>query len=72
MTAQLVPVSDSAQPSAARHEHLLDLLDAAAVSQQGLVFLSDGIEAAPLQMSYAELREQAKVGIPSVRSHSYN
>lgn len=72
MTAQFVPVSDSTQPSAAHHEHLLDLLDAAAASQQGLIFLNDGIEAAPLKMSYAGLRDQAKVGIPSVSCLEYN
>lgn len=60
MTAEQVPVSDSPLASPAQYEHLLDLLDAAA-GQNGLVFLEDGVDATPLKVTYAELRDRAKV-----------
>jgi hypothetical protein len=61
MTGELVIVSDSSSPSPARCEHLLDLLDAAATGETGLIFLEDGIDASPLKVTYAELRDRAKV-----------
>lgn len=63
MTAEQAPVSDSALASPARCRHLLDLLDVAAAGQNGLIFLEDGIDATPLKMTYAELRDRAKVRI---------
>lgn len=64
MTAEQVPVSDSPLASLARCEHLLDLLDVAAAGQNGLIFLEDGIDATPLKVTYAELRDRAKVRLP--------
>lgn len=61
MTAEQVPVSDNPLALPARCDHLLDLLDAAAAGQNGLIFLDDGIDATPLKVTYAELRDQAKV-----------
>jgi hypothetical protein len=63
MTAEQVPVSNCPLVSPARCEHLLDLLDVAAAGQNGLIFLEDGIDAAPLKVTYAELRDRAKVRI---------
>jgi len=61
MTDEQVPVSDGPSASPARCEHLLDLLDVAAAGQNGLIFLEDGIDATPLKVTYAELRDRAKV-----------
>jgi hypothetical protein len=61
MTAEQVPISNSPLVSPARCEHLLDLLDVAAVGQNGLIFLEEGIDATPLKVTYAELRDRAKV-----------
>lgn len=61
MTAEQLPVSDSPLASPARCEHLLDLLDVAAAGQNGLIFLEDGLDATPLKVTYAELRDRAKV-----------
>lgn len=61
MTAEQVPVSDSPLASPTRCEHLLDLLDVAAAGQNGLIFLEDGMDATPLKVTYAELRDRAKV-----------
>ena len=61
MTAEQIPVSDSPLVLPARCEHLLDLLDVAAAGQNGLIFLEDGIDATPLKVTYAELRDRAKV-----------
>jgi hypothetical protein len=61
MTAEQVPVSNSPLASPARCEHLLDLLDVAAAGQNGLIVLEDGIDATPLKVTYAELRDRAKV-----------
>ena len=64
MTAEQVPVSNITLASPAQCEHLLDLLDvAAAAGQNGLIFLEDGIDATPLKVTYAELRDRAKVRI---------
>jgi hypothetical protein len=63
MTAELIPTSDTPVASPERSEHLLDLLDVAAAGPNGLIFLEDGIDAPPLKLTYAELRDRAKVGI---------
>lgn len=63
MTAQQVLMPDSPLALPARCEHLLDLLDAAAAGQNGLIFLEDGIDLTPLKMTYVELRDRAKVHI---------
>lgn len=63
MTAEQVPVSDSPLASPARCEHLLDLLDVAAAGQNGLIVLEDGIDATPLKVTYAELRDRARVRV---------
>lgn len=63
MTAQQVLAFDSPLALPARCEHLLDLLDAAAAGQNGLIFLEHGIDATPLKVTYAELRDRAKVHI---------
>lgn len=63
MTAEQVPVTDSPLASPARCEHLLDLLDVAAAGQNGLIVLEDGIDATPLKVTYAELRDRAKVRV---------
>ena len=64
MTAEQVPVSNSRLASPTRCEHLLDLLDVAATDQNGLIFLEDGTDATPMKVTYAELRDRAKVRIP--------
>jgi hypothetical protein len=61
MTAEQVLVSDSPLAPPARCEHLLDLLDVAAAGQNGLIVLENGIDATPLKVTYAELRDRAKV-----------
>ena len=61
MTAEQVPVSDSPLTSPTPCEHLLDLLDVAAAGQNGLILLEDGMDATPLKVTYAELRDRAKV-----------
>lgn len=61
MAAEQIIAPNGSSPSPARYEHLLDLLDAAATSQNGLIFLEDGIDATPLKVTYAELRDRAKV-----------
>jgi hypothetical protein len=63
MTAEQVLVSYSPLASPARCEHLLDLLDVAAAGQNGLIILEDGIDATPLKVTYAELRDRAKVRV---------
>ena len=63
MTAEQILVSDSPPTSQVRFEHLLDLLNAAATGQNGLIFLEDGVDATPLKMTYTELRDRAKVSI---------
>ena len=63
MTAEQMPASDSPPTILVRSEHLLDLLNAAATGQNGLIFLEDGVDATPLKMTYTELRDRAKVSI---------
>jgi len=63
MTAEQVPASNSLLASPARCEHLLDLLDVAAAGPNGLIFLEDGIDVTSLKVTYAELRDRAKVRI---------
>ena len=63
MTAEQIPESNSLLVSPAQCEHLLDLLDVAAAGQNGLIFLEDDIDATPLKVIYAELRDRAKVDI---------
>jgi hypothetical protein len=58
-TGQLAASSDgNSRP--VLYEHLLDLLKVAALSQAGFFFLNDGIDEAPLRLTYAELLEHAK------------
>jgi hypothetical protein len=72
MTAEQVPVSGTPLASPARCEHFLDLLDVAAAGQNGLIVLEDGIDATPLKVTYAELRDRAKVCVFENRITNYH
>lgn len=55
---QLSSVNGNQTPK--RYEHILDLLDVAALGQAGFFFLDNGIDGEPLKLTYAELCEKAK------------
>lgn len=58
---QLSPVNGSLEPKPC--EHLLDLLDGAALGQAGFFFLDNGINEEPLKLTYAELSKKAKASM---------